>query len=162
MPPSPTRAGTVALVGLPNAGKSSLLNRLLGSKLSIVTPFAQTTRERVIGIDTRDGAQMVFVDTPGIVRPAYLLHRSLIELVEETLADADVIVLVTDGSRAPPDLEPGVVTELRRVANRVIVAVNKRDIAAETQMSTHSAWTERTLGAPVVVSVTLQVSLAGL
>ena len=85
---APTRAGTVALVGLPNAGKSSLLNRLLGSKLSIVTPFAQTTRERVVGIDSRDGVQMVFVDTPGIVRPAYLLHRSLLELVEESMADA--------------------------------------------------------------------------
>ena len=101
----PTRAGTVALVGLPNAGKSSLLNRLLGSKLSIVTPFAQTTRERVVGIDSRDGVQMVFIDTPGIVRPAYLLHRSLIELVEETIADADVVVLVTDGARPPPELD---------------------------------------------------------
>lgn len=148
MPSSPTRAGTVALVGLPNAGKSSLLNRLLGSKLSIVTPFAQTTRERVIGIDSRDGAQMVFVDTPGIVRPAYLLHRSLIELVEQTLSDADVVVLVTDGSRPPPELDANVVSELRRVANRVIVAINKSDIAAETQLSAHSAWAHDTLGAP--------------
>lgn len=105
----PTRAGTVALVGLPNAGKSSLLNQLLGSKLSIVTPFAQTTRERVIGIDTRDGVQMVFIDTPGIVRPAYLLHRSLIELVDETISDADVVVLVTDASRPVPELEPDVI-----------------------------------------------------
>jgi GTPase len=151
MSSSPTRAGTVALVGLPNAGKSSLLNRLLGSKLSIVTPFAQTTRERVIGLDTRDGVQMVFVDTPGIVRPAYLLHRSLIELVEQTIADADVVVLVTDGARPPPELDAEVVASLRRVPDRVVVAVNKADIAAETQLSAHSGWAQRTLGAPAAV-----------
>jgi GTPase len=150
MPETPTRAGTVALVGLPNAGKSSLLNCLLGSKLSIVTPFAQTTRERVVGIDTRDGSQMVFIDTPGIVRPAYLLHRSLIELVEETIADADIVVLVTDGTRPPPELEPDVVATLSAIANRVLVAVNKADIAAETQLSTHSDWVRRTLGAPAL------------
>ena len=158
-----TRAGTVALVGLPNAGKSSLLNQLLGSKLSIVTPFAQTTRERVIGIDTRDGVQMVFIDTPGIVRPAYLLHRSLIELVEETIADADVVVLVTDASRAPPELEADVVAGLRRVPDRVTVAVNKADLAAETQLSAHTAWAERTLRAPaVVVSAETGLGIEGL
>jgi GTPase len=151
MAPPPTRAGTVALVGLPNAGKSSLLNRLLGSKLSIVTPFAQTTRERVIGIDSRDGAQMVFIDTPGILRPAYLLHRSLIELVEETISDADVVVLVTDASRAPPELEDDVVAGLRRAPNRLLVAVNKADVAAETQLSAHAAWAQRTLGASSVI-----------
>lgn len=151
MSSTPTRAGTVALVGLPNAGKSSLLNRLLGSKLSIVTPFAQTTRERVIGIDTRDGVQMVFVDTPGIVRPAYLLHRSLIELVEETISDADVVVLVTDATRPPPELEADVIVGLGRVPDRVTVAVNKADVAAETQLSAHTFWARRTLGAPTIV-----------
>jgi GTPase len=150
MSSTPTRAGTVALVGLPNAGKSSLLNRLLGSKLSIVTPFAQTTRERVIGIDTRDGVQMVFIDTPGIVRPAYLLHRSLIELVEETISDADVVVLVTEGTRAPPELEGDVIAALRRVPDRVTVAVNKSDIAADTQLSAHTAWAGSALGAAAI------------
>jgi GTP-binding protein Era len=145
-----TRAGTVALVGLPNAGKSSLLNRLLGSKLSIVTPFAQTTRERVIGIDTRGDYQMVFVDTPGIVVPAYLLHRSLVEIVEETLADADVVVLVTDSTRPPPELPAAAVEALSRAAGRLLVAVNKSDLAAETQLSAHNAWAESTFGAPAV------------
>jgi GTP-binding protein Era len=148
MPDTATRAGTVALVGLPNAGKSSLLNRLLGSKLSIVTPFAQTTRERVIGIDTRDGIQMVFVDTPGIVAPAYLLHRSLIEIVEESIADADVVVLVTDGTRPPPELNPEAIEGLRKARGRLIIAVNKLDVAAETQLSAHSAWAGRTFDAP--------------
>lgn len=147
---NPTRAGTVALVGLPNAGKSSLLNRLLGSKLSIVTPFAQTTRERVIGIDTCDGAQMVFVDTPGIVRPSYLLHRSLLELVEESMADADVVILVTDATKSVPDLAPEVVDALRRARGRVLVAVNKADVAAETQLSAHSAWAAEVPAAPAM------------
>lgn len=150
MSASPTRAGTVALVGLPNAGKSSLLNRLLGSKLSIVTPFAQTTRERVVGIDSRDGVQMIFIDTPGIVRPAYLLHRSLIELVEETIADADVIVLVTDGAQPPPQLDPAVVASLRQAPGRLVVAVNKSDIAADTQVSAHYMWAEQALGVPAL------------
>lgn len=145
--PSATRAGTVALVGLPNAGKSSLLNQLLGSKLSIVTPFAQTTRERVVGIDSRDGIQMVFVDTPGIVRPSYLLHRSLLELVEESMAHADVLVLVTDATRPVPDFAPEVVEALQRARSRTLIAINKVDLAAETQLSTHSAWAAEALGA---------------
>lgn len=149
-PVTATRAGTVALVGLPNAGKSSLLNRFLGSKLSIVTPFAQTTRERVIGIDTRDDAQMVFVDTPGIVRPSYLLHRSLLELVEESMNDADVVVLVSDATRPVPDLDPEVVEALRRAHGRVLVAINKSDVAAETQLSVHSDWATSTIGAPAL------------
>ena len=83
-----TRAGTVALVGFPNVGKSSLMNRLVEQKLSIVTPLAQTTRERVLGIDTRGGVQMVFVDTPGLVDPRYLLHRAMMHEATEVIEDA--------------------------------------------------------------------------
>jgi GTP-binding protein Era len=75
-----TKAGHVALVGFPNVGKSSLMNRLVEQKLSIVTPFAQTTRERVLGIDSRDGVQMIFLDTPGLVDPRYLLHRAMMHI----------------------------------------------------------------------------------
>lgn len=140
MPLEPTRAGTVALIGMPNAGKSSLLNQLLGTKLSIVTPFAQTTRERVVGIDTRGAVQMIFLDTPGIVQPAYLLHRSLAAIVEETIADADVVVLVLDGTRPPPTLGPELYDALRGGGRRLLPAVNKADVAAETQISELRAW----------------------
>ena len=99
--PAETRAGYVALVGYPNAGKSSLMNRLVEQKLSIVTPLAQTTRERVLGIDTRDGVQMVFVDTPGLVEPRYLLHKSMLHQAMEVIHDSDVVLLLVDAA-APP------------------------------------------------------------
>lgn len=145
---SATCAGTVALIGLPNAGKSSLLNQLLGSKLSIVTPFAQTTRERVIGIDSRDGVQMIFIDTPGIVRPSYLLHRSLLEMIDETINDADVLVFVIDGTREPPDLAPEVGDSLRGTKGRLIGAINKADLIGEEEQLRLAEWVTDSLGAP--------------
>lgn len=135
-----TRAGHVALVGLPNAGKSSLLNALLGSKLSIVTPFAQTTRERVVGIDTRDGAQMIFLDTPGIVDPAYLLHHAMAEVVEGAIRDADVVVLLLDGTRSPPELDPAVLETFRALGERLIVVVNKVDEAKDASVTRLEEW----------------------
>lgn len=142
-----TRAGTVALIGLPNAGKSSLLNRLLDTKLSIVTPRAQTTRERVVGIDTRDGVQMIFMDTPGIVTPAYLLHHAMAEIVESTITDGDAVVLVVDGTKPPPELSGEVVELLRKMRQRLIVAINKTDTAAETSIAAAEEWAARTFAA---------------
>lgn len=141
-----TRAGTVALVGLPNAGKSSLLNRFLESKLSIVTPLAQTTRERVVGIDTRDDVQIVFVDTPGIVDPSYLLHRAMAHTVEEAINDADVVVLVLDGTRAPPAFADEVVSAFAGLRGGLIPVVNKIDTAPETRIAELRAWSERSFG----------------
>ena len=150
---SETRAGTVALVGLPNAGKSSLLNRLLDSKLSIVTPLAQTTRERVVGIDTRDGVQMIFVDTPGIVEPSYLLHRSMAHVVGEAIGDADVVVFVVDGSRAPPSIPEETLERLRSAGARLLPVVNKIDAASDTRKGESRDWAAVTLGrAPLEIS----------
>lgn len=146
MPETTTRAGTVALIGLPNAGKSSLLNRFLGSKLSIVTPFAQTTREKVVGIETRDDVQMVFLDTPGIVTPAYLLHRSMAGIVEETIADADVLVLVVDATAPPPAFSEEVAERLSRSASRLIVALNKVDAASPSRVKALEGWARATFG----------------
>ena len=140
MSASGTRAGTVAIVGLPNAGKSSLLNLLLGSKLSIVTPLAQTTRERVVGIDSRDDVQMIFVDTPGIVDPSYLLHRAMIHIVEKALGDADVVVLVLDGTRAPPKFAPEIVAAFSALRGQLLPVVNKIDAAAEPRVAELRAW----------------------
>lgn len=160
---SATRAGTVALVGLPNAGKSSLLNQMLETKLSIVTPLAQTTRERVVGIDTRDGVQMVFLDTPGIVRPSYLLHHALVSIVAESLADADVVVLVVDGTRGPPELDDEVLAALHRVGSGLVVVINKVDVAAETAISGLVEWSERTFSrVPMRVSAESGAGVADL
>src|SRR5215207_4947625 len=123
-----TRAGYVALVGYPNAGKSSLMNRLVEQKLSIVTPLAQTTRERVLGIDTRDGVQMVFVDTPGLVDPRYLLHRAMMHEAEDVIGGADVVVLLIDATVGAPDFQPDVLELLRR-APELLTVSNKIDIA---------------------------------
>src|SRR5687768_15751448 len=132
--PAETRAGYVALVGYPNAGKSSLMNRLVEQKLSIVTPLAQTTRERVLGIDTRDGVQMVFVDTPGLVEPRYLLHRAMLHAATEVISDADVVLLLVDAAaqHGLPEFSPDVLELLGRARGLVIVS-NKTDQARPAQ-----------------------------
>lgn len=98
--PTVTRCGTVAIIGRPNAGKSTLLNAILGLKLSIVTDKPQTTRKRVLGIHTTDTAQLIFVDTPGVIQPRYKLQRSMMGFVDETMSEADVICVVVDAVKA--------------------------------------------------------------
>ncbi len=139
----PTRAGHVALVGYPNAGKSSLMNRLVDQKLSIVTPLAQTTRERVLGIDTRDGVQMVFVDTPGLVEPRYLLHKAMLHAATEVIGDADVVLLLIDAA-APhgvPEFSPDVLELLGR-ARSLLVISNKTDQARPAQLGRVREWAQ--------------------
>lgn len=142
--PAATRAGYVGLIGLPNAGKSSLMNALVEQKLSIVTPFAQTTRERVLGIDTRDGVQMVFLDTPGLVDPRYLLHRSMMHVAVEGIREADVVVLMVDASAELPGY-PDEVMELLRRASLIVVA-NKVDAATKAQRKRVAEWASERFG----------------
>jgi GTPase len=134
-----TRAGYVALVGYPNVGKSSLMNRLIDQKLSIVTPLAQTTRERVLGIDTRENVQMVFVDTPGLVDPRYLLHRAMLHSATQVVTDSDVVVLIADGSRTEHTL-PEDLTGLLRRASQLTIVANKDDIATPESRAATEAW----------------------
>ena len=91
-----TKSGYIAILGKPNAGKSTLMNAMLGQKLSIVTSKPQTTRKRILGILSEDDYQMIFLDTPGILEPAYLLQEKMMEDVELSIRDADVIVLILD------------------------------------------------------------------
>ena len=101
-----TRAGIVTVVGKPNAGKSTLLNRIVGEKLAIVSDKPQSTRDRVVGIRTTDDTQMVVLDTPGLLNPRYELHRAMRTTALRALADADVIVYLADATeRVPPTLE---------------------------------------------------------
>jgi len=90
------KAGFVSIIGKPNAGKSTLMNALVGEKMSIITPKAQTTRHRILGIVNHEDYQIVFSDTPGIIKPHYALQESMMQKVEGSLVDADLVLLVTD------------------------------------------------------------------
>lgn len=94
------RFATVAIIGRPNAGKSTLLNAILGMHLSIVTNKPQTTRKRVLGIDTKDDTQLVFLDTPGLITPRYGMQKSMMGFVEESLSEADIICIIVDANKA--------------------------------------------------------------
>lgn len=147
-----TRAGMVALVGFPNVGKSSLMNRLVDQKLSIVTPFAQTTRERVLGIDTRDGVQMVFVDTPGLVDPRYLLHKAMMHIALQVITDSDVVLLLVDAAAGAPRFGEDVMELLHR-APKLVVVSNKVDVASAEQRHRVAEWSQGEFGtAPLEVS----------
>ncbi len=124
-----TRAGFVALIGEPNAGKSTLLNRMVGAKVSIVTHKVQTTRARIRGVAIEGEAQIVFVDTPGLFAPRRRLDRAMVAAAWSGAADADVVVLLVEAHRG---LTEGVETilatlETRGIAAPVILAINKID-----------------------------------
>lgn len=91
-----TKAGYVAIIGKPNVGKSTLMNGLIGQKLSIVTPKPQTTRKNILGILSDSHYQIIFLDTPGIVQPKYLLHKKMLEFIEQSLKDADILLFMLD------------------------------------------------------------------
>jgi GTP-binding protein Era len=122
-----TRAGIVTVVGKPNAGKSTLLNRLIGEKLSITSDKPQSTRDRVVGILTKDDVQMIVLDTPGLLEPRYALQRSMRATALKALDDADVIVYLADArDGAPPALREA--AELPRDPRAPIITVlNKID-----------------------------------
>jgi GTPase len=147
-----TRAGLVALVGRPNVGKSTLLNALIGEKLSIVTSREQTTRERVLGILTEGGVQMVFVDTPGLLEPRYLLQESMLAEALSAVGDADVVLLLLDPTRTddagPGGGDPG--HRLRARGTHVMVAVNKLDLARPGRVEQLRSWSREALGVDAV------------
>lgn len=128
-PEGPTRAGFVALIGEPNAGKSTLLNRMVGAKVSIVTHKVQTTRARIRGIAMHGQAQIVFVDTPGIFRPRRRLDRSMVAAAWGGAADADIVVLLIEAHRGLTDGVQAILESLREKAggHPVALAINKID-----------------------------------
>jgi GTP-binding protein Era len=124
----PTRCGYVALIGAPNAGKSTLLNQLVGQKLAIVTPKVQTTRSRLLGIVIVGEAQLILVDTPGIFAPRRRLDRAMVAAAWAGAADADETVLLVDAARpADPDTL-AIVDRLAASGRRAILALNKIDL----------------------------------
>ncbi|MEL7211559.1 MAG: GTPase Era [Pseudomonadota bacterium] len=124
-----TRAGFVALIGEPNAGKSTLLNRMVGAKVSIVTHKVQTTRARIRGVAMEGQSQLVFVDTPGLFRPRRRLDRAMVAAAWGGAADADVVVLMIEAHRGITDGVRAIIESLeeRATGQRVALAINKID-----------------------------------
>jgi GTP-binding protein Era len=123
-----TRCGFIALIGAPNAGKSTLLNRLTGAKISIVTPKAQTTRARVLGILVRGGAQMIFVDTPGIFPPRRRLDRAMVEAAWNGAGEADLRLLLVDARQGLTPAVREIAGRLAATGGRLALALNKIDL----------------------------------
>ena len=122
------RAGFVAIVGAPNVGKSTLLNRLVGAKVSIVSPKVQTTRTRVLGICIEGPAQIIFIDTPGIFQPRRRLDRAMVAAAWIGTVDADEVLLLVDASRGLDRNTAAIVKKLKRAERTVILAINKVDL----------------------------------
>jgi len=134
-------SGFVAIIGRPNTGKSTLLNALLGQKIAAVSPKAQTTRRRQLGILSKDNAQIVFVDTPGLHTPRHKLGEVLNQEAEESLKHVDVILWMVDASDAPGDDDQRIAALLAALRKRpaLFVALNKMDLVPPDKFAANSA-----------------------
>ncbi|ATP57861.1 GTPase Era [Pedobacter ginsengisoli] len=136
------KAGFVSIIGKPNVGKSTLMNALVGEKLSIITPKAQTTRHRILGIVNEEDYQIVFSDTPGIIKPRYGLQDSMMSSVKGALTDADLILFVTDINEQHD--ENDVLEKIINTTIPMIVLINKIDNATQEQVDEKAAyWKEK-------------------
>lgn len=127
------KAGIITVVGKPNAGKSTLLNRIVGEKLSIVSPKPQSTRDRVVGIRTADDAQMIILDTPGLLNPRYPLQQAMRGTALAALDEADVVLYLVDGTEGPPHPLDEVAQLERPVRAPIVLAINKVDLVGGGQ-----------------------------
>jgi GTPase len=128
------RAGYVAIIGEPNVGKSTLLNTLLEQKISIVSDKPQTTRHKILGIYSREQVQIVFLDTPGLLKPKYLLHQAMMKTAQSALRDADAVLLMVDGLKKPNEQDEGidvVLETLHSIRKPVFLAINKIDVLGQ-------------------------------
>ena len=130
----PTRCGFVALIGAPNAGKSTITNNFVGSKVSIVSPKAQTTRTTIKGIGIYDNTQIIFLDTPGIFAPKRRLDRAMVASAWDGFVDADINVLVVDAKRGMNDETSAIIDELIKRDAHAVLAFNKIDMVDEARM----------------------------
>lgn len=144
------KAGFVNIIGNPNVGKSTLMNALVGEKLSIITSKAQTTRHRIMGIVNGDDFQIVYSDTPGILKPNYGLQKSMMNFVEEALNDADIFLVVIDATeKEGPDVKK--MARIKKSKIPVIIVLNKLDVAdGEKLMKQADLWSKEFPGADIV------------
>ena len=134
-----TRAGFIAVVGAPNVGKSTLINRLVGTKVSIVSPKVQTTRTRVLGICMAGPAQVIFIDTPGIFQPRRRLDRAMVAAAWGGAGDADHVLLLVDAARGMDENTTNIITKLRQSGRRAVLAINKIDLVKKPDLLTLTA-----------------------
>ena len=130
-----TKAGFVALIGAPNAGKSTLMNAMVGQKVSIVTPKVQTTRSRVRGIAMHDTAQIIFVDTPGIFTPKRRLDRAMVQAAWQGAEDGDVLLMLHDCARREIDDDTlNIIEQLKKSERKASLVLNKIDLAPQERL----------------------------
>ena len=139
VPASETRCGFVALIGAPNAGKSTVTNDFVGSKVSIVSPKVQTTRTLVKGIGIYQNTQIIFLDTPGIFNPKRRLDRAMVSSAWSSVEDADIIVLVVDAKRGFDDETRSIVARLNKSGKEAVLLINKIDLVSKDSLLVLSA-----------------------
>ncbi len=149
------RSGFVNIIGNPNVGKSTLMNALVGEKLSIVTAKAQTTRHRIMGIVNGEDWQIVYSDTPGILKPGYRLQQNMMNFVDEALGDADVVLYVTDTVETA-DKNAEYLDKLGRLECPVIVVINKIDLSNQSDVVERMEWWRRKLPQATVIPASAQ------
>lgn len=155
-PDMPHKAGFVNIIGNPNVGKSTLMNRLVGERLSIITSKAQTTRHRIMGIVSGPDFQIVYSDTPGVLKPKYKLQESMLEFSTGALGDADVLVYVTD-TVEQPDKNNEFLSKVQAMASEngtpVIVVINKVDLTTPDKLDELVEWWHRELPTAEIIPV---------
>ena len=149
------RAGFVNIIGNPNVGKSTLMNALVGEKLSIVTAKAQTTRHRIMGIVNGDDYQIVYSDTPGILKPNYRLQQSMMNFVDTAIGDADIILYVTD-TIEKGDKNDEYIAKLKKIQCPVVLVINKIDISTQEQVLELMGWWKEQLPDAIIFPASAQ------
>jgi GTPase len=148
--PEEFKCGFIALMGFPNVGKSTLLNRLVGEKLAITSPKPQTTRQRLLGIVNRPGGQFLFLDTPGVLDPRGALNATLVSAALNALSEADVVVWLVEPRPPAPD-DQILLPQLRQLHRPMIVAINKIDTVAKPRLlPLISAYHDLFPGVPII------------
>jgi GTP-binding protein Era len=128
------RSGFIALVGAPNAGKSTLLNRVLGEKISITSKKPQTTRNRILGVVHRPGSQLVFIDTPGVHKASSPLNVRIVDVALTAIGDVDLILIIVDASQADTESEAFMIEKLKEQKRPVLLALNKIDLVEKSRL----------------------------
>jgi len=150
------KAGFVSIIGKPNVGKSSLMNRLVGQNLSIITPKAQTTRHRIMGIINGEDFQMVYSDTPGILEPKYDLHHAMMSYVNVSLEDADVILLVVE---LDEKFDEALMKRIALSNTSIILLINKADLGKGSQVEDKMAYWRSAISVKEILAISAKTGL---